>query len=72
MRNQGTRESLDYWRLLEAPGQVNASHCVFDLIFENDYQRAQFCKDVGRCKSNDLGRDAPSRANASFANAQEA
>ena len=35
-RNQGTRESLDYWRSLEAPGQVNASLSVFYLIFEND------------------------------------
>ena len=47
-------------------------HSVFYLIFENDCQRARFCKDVGGCKSNDLRCDAPSRANASFANAREA
>ena len=36
MRSQGTRESLDFfWRSFETPRyQVNASHCVFYLIFE--------------------------------------
>ena len=29
-------------------------HSVFYLIFGNDYQRAWFCTDVGRCRSNDL------------------
>ena len=28
------REPGFYWRSLEAPGQVNANHCVFNLIFE--------------------------------------
>ena len=57
-------------------------HCVFYLIFENDCQRARFCKGVGRCRNNDLAssridlsrgacRDAPSRANVSFADARE-
>ena len=39
MRNQGTRESLDYWRSLEAPrsSQVNArAIAFFNLTFEND------------------------------------
>ena len=30
------REPGFYWRSLEASGQVNASHCVLYLIFEND------------------------------------
>ena len=30
------REPGLYWRSLEAPGKVNASHSVFYLIFEND------------------------------------
>ena len=36
MRSQGTRESLDFfWRSFETSRyQVNASHCVFYLIFE--------------------------------------
>ena len=44
MRNQGTRESLDYWRSLEAPGQVNASHCVFYLIFEMTVEERDFTR----------------------------
>ena len=74
MRSQGTQESLDFsgdrWRLQGQSGE--REHSAFYLIFENDCQRARFCKDVGRCKSNDLSRDAPSRANASFANARKA
>ena len=30
------REPERAWILLEAPGQVNASHCVFYLTFKND------------------------------------
>ena len=85
MRSQGTRESLDFsgdrWRLQGQSGE--REHSDFYLIYENDYQKARFCKDVGRCRSNDLAssrngsshgacHDAPSRANASFANAREA
>ena len=74
VRSQGTQESLyfsgDRPRLQGQSGE--REHSVFYLIFENICQRAWFCKDVGRCKSNDLGRDAPSRAHASFANAREA
>ena len=85
MRSQGTRESLDFsggrWRLQGQSGERERS--VFCLIFENDYQRACFCKDVGRRRSNGLAssrngsshgacHDALSRANASFANAREA
>ena len=33
MRNQGTRESLDYVRSSGTAGQVNASTCVFYLVF---------------------------------------
>ena len=33
MRNQGTRESLDYGRSSGTAGQVNASTCVFYMIF---------------------------------------
>ena len=85
MRSQGTRESLDFsgdrWRLQGQSG--GREYSVFYLIIENDYQRARFYKDVKRSRSNDLAssrngsshgacRDAPSRANASFANAREA
>ena len=74
MRSQGTRESLDFFsRSLETPRyQVNASRSVFYLMFVNDCRRARFYKDVEKCESNDLGRDAPSRAKASFADAREA
>ena len=74
MRSQGTRESLGFfWRSFE-DSKVSGERVrsVFYLIFENDCQRARFCKDVGGCKSNDLGCDAPSGTNASFANAREA
>ena len=57
-------------------------HCVFYLFFFNDCQKARFCKNLGRCWSNDLAystndssrgacRDASSKANASFADARE-
>ena len=39
--------------LLEVVGDSRSDereHCVFYLIFENDCQRARFCKDVGRCR----------------------
>ena len=42
MRNQGTRESLDYGRSSGTTGQVNVSTCVFFLFFLNDCQRARF------------------------------
>ena len=55
----------------------SASHSVSYIILKNDYycRRAQFCKDVGRSRNNDLAssrngssheacRDAPSRADA--------
>ena len=63
MRSQGTRESLVFfWRSFEdSKVSGEREHSVFYLIFENDRQRARFCKDVGGCESNDLGCDAPSR-----------
>ena len=81
-----TREPERAWILLEAVEDSRSGereHCVYYLIFKNDCQRARFRKDVGRCGSNDLASsrndssrgawcDAPSRANASFANAREA
>ena len=74
MCSQGTRESLGlFWRSFEdSKVSGEREHSVVYLIFENDCQRARFCKDVGGCKSNDLSCDAPSRANASFVNAREA
>ena len=46
MRSQGTRESLDFfWRSSEAPRyQVNASHCVFYLIFEMTVEERNFTR----------------------------
>ena len=81
-----TREPERAWSLLELVGDSRSGkheHCVFYLMLETDGQRARFRKDVGRCRSNDLAsskndssrepcRDAPSRANAPFANAREA
>ena len=83
MRNQGTRESLNCGRSSGTTGQVNASTAFFNQTFLNDCQRARFRKDIGRCRSDDLAysrndssrgacRDAPSRANASFADARKA
>ena len=72
--SEGSRESRNFSgdrsRLQDQSGERERSD--FYLVFENDCQRAWFCKDVGRCESNDLGRDAPSRANALFVNAREA
>ena len=81
-----TRKPERAWILLGVNGDSRSGereHCVFHLIFENDCQRARFCKDIGICRSNDLAslrndssrgacRDAPSRANASLADAREA
>ena len=73
-------------RLREVVGDYRSGereHCVFNLIVLDNCQRARFREDRGRCRSDNLAysrndssrgacRDAPSRANASFADARGA
>ena len=47
VRNQGTRESLDYGRSPGTTGEVNAKDAFFSDVFETDCQRAQFRKISG-------------------------
>ena len=49
-----SRESGFYWRSLEAPGQVNASHCVFIWFLENDCRRESFNDWGGRGCDNSV------------------
>ena len=82
MRNQGTRESLDYWRSSGTSGQMNASTAYFIWFLKMTVKERGFAsmsEDVEatiwrlreKIRVAELA-DAPSRANASFANAREA
>ena len=44
MRNQGTRETLDYWRSSGTPGQVNASTAFFILFLKMTVKERDFAR----------------------------
>ena len=44
MRNQGTRESLDYWRSSGTPGQVNARTAFFIWFLKMDVKERDFAR----------------------------